>query len=157
MTASALPSSVLFLCDRNAIRSPMAAALLRSIHGASVWVRSAGVAKGEADPFAVAAMAEVDLDIAGHVPTMVGDLDESNFDLIVALSLDALLKAETMTRTTDCQVAFWEVEDPSRIEGSRDVRMDAYRSLRHALLGRILDRFPLDGAPHPPMETKIPS
>lgn len=132
----------------------MAAALLRSIHGASIWVRSAGVAKGEADPFAAAAMAEVDLDIAGHVPTLVEDLDESNFDLIVALSLDALLKAETITRTMDCQVAFWEVEDPSRIEGSREVRMDAYRSLRHALLGLILDRFPLGGASHPPLGAK---
>jgi protein-tyrosine-phosphatase len=48
---------VLFACDLNSVRSPMAASLLQRMFSRSLHVRSAGVEKGELDPFAVAVMA----------------------------------------------------------------------------------------------------
>ncbi|MGC1624181.1 MAG: low molecular weight phosphatase family protein, partial [Pseudolabrys sp.] len=46
------PHAVLFACGMNAVRSPMAAGLLREMFGTNVYVGSAGVQKGELDPFA---------------------------------------------------------------------------------------------------------
>ena len=65
---SDLPATVLFACTYNASRSPMAEALLRHFHGLSVTVRSVGVFKGDLDPFAVAAMDEIGIDITRHRP-----------------------------------------------------------------------------------------
>ena len=56
---------MLFACGQNAVRSPMAAALVRQMLGRRCDVASAGVRKGELDPFAVAAMEEIGIDIAG--------------------------------------------------------------------------------------------
>ncbi|HZD90463.1 MAG TPA: low molecular weight phosphatase family protein, partial [Pseudolabrys sp.] len=92
----ARPQAVLFACGLNAVRSPMAAALLQQMFGKSVYVGSAGVQKGEADPFAVAAMAELGIDISRHKPLTFEELEELeglNFDLIVTLSPRAHHKA----------------------------------------------------------------
>ena len=86
----------------NAVRSPMAAALFRELFGKSVYVGSAGVQSGELDPFAVAAMEEIGIDIARHKPITFEELDELeglNFDLIVTLSPPAHHKALELTRT----------------------------------------------------------
>jgi len=56
--------AVLFACGMNAVRSPMAAGLLRRMFGTSVYVGSAGVQKGELDPFAVVVMEEIGIDIS---------------------------------------------------------------------------------------------
>ena len=69
MAASERPSrphAVLFACGMNAVRSPIAAGLLRQMLGTTVYVGSAGVQKGELDPFAVAVMQEVGIDISRH-------------------------------------------------------------------------------------------
>ena len=63
--AGDLPQAVLFACGLNSVRSPMAAALFKHLFGRVTYVGSAGVRKGELDPFAVAAMEEMGLDIAG--------------------------------------------------------------------------------------------
>ncbi len=78
------PLAVLFACSRNAVRSPMAAALFGQIFGRAVYVVSAGVRKGEPDGFATAAMAEIGLDISRHKPITLEELEEwegLNFDL----------------------------------------------------------------------------
>ena len=69
---------------------------------ASTYVGSAGVRKGELDPFAVAAMEEIGLDIAKHRPMTfeeLEDLEGLNFDLIVTLAPEAHHKALDLTRT----------------------------------------------------------
>jgi protein-tyrosine-phosphatase len=143
----ALPGAVLFCCTQNAIRSPMAAAMLRQFHRQRVFVDSVGVRAGELDGFAVAAMDEIGLDIAKHKPRTFDDLEDSSFDLIISLSPEAQHKAVEMTRTMACEVEFWNTFDPSIVEGSREQRMDAYREVRDGLMRRIRERFPLIGAP----------
>ncbi len=51
-----------------------------------------------------------------------------------------------MTRVMACEVEFWHTLDPSIIEGSREVRLQAYRDVRDQLMSKIKERFPL-----PPM------
>ena len=138
------PRAVLFACGLNAVRSPMAAALLQQMFGRAIYVGSAGVQKGELDPFAVAAMEEIGIDIAGHKPVTFEELDELeglNFDLIVTLSPPAHHKALELTRTHSAQVEYWPTVDPTATEGNREQRLDAYRALRDQLLAQIRARF----------------
>jgi protein-tyrosine-phosphatase len=137
------PQAVLFACGLNAVRSPMAAALLKQI-GGSTYVGSAGVRKGELDPFAVAVMEEAGIDIAKHRPMTFDELEDwegLNFDLIVTLSPEAHHKAIELTRTIAADVEYWPTVDPTDAEGSREQRLEAYRAVRDQLRARIQARF----------------
>jgi protein-tyrosine-phosphatase len=138
-----LPEAVLFACTRNAIRSPMAEALLKHFHGARIYVQSVGVRPARIDPFAVAAMEEMGIDIARHRQRSFDDLEDDSFDLVISLSPEAQHRAVEMTRHMACEVEFWNTFDPSLVEGSREMRLDAYREVRDSLMRRILKRFPL--------------
>ena len=142
-----LPGAVLFCCTQNAIRSPMAEGMLKQLLGKKIYVDSVGVRAGELDPFAVAAMDEIGIDMAKHKPKTFDALEDSSFDLIISLSPEAQHKAVDMTRTMACDVEFWNTFDPSIVEGSREQRMDAYREVRDRLMDRIRERFPILGAP----------
>ncbi len=138
------PQAVLFACGLNAVRSPMAAGLLQQLFGKTVYVGSAGVQKGEPDPFAIAAMAEIGIDISRHKPVTFEELDELeglNFDLIVTLSPPAHHKALELTRTLAADVEYWPTHDPTAAEGNREQRLEAYREVRDQLMARIRERF----------------
>lgn len=138
------PRSVLFACGLNSLRSPMAAHLFGHLIGPSVPVRSAGVQTTDIDPFAVAAMAEIGLDMAEHRPVTFEELEDLqglDFDLIVTLSPKAHHKALELTHRLTAAVEYWPTADPSVIEGSREQRMQAYREVREQLSKRILERF----------------
>jgi protein-tyrosine-phosphatase len=103
---------------------------------------------GELDPFAVAAMAEVGIDISRHKPHTFEELDELeglNFDLIVTLSPQAHHRALELTRTSAATVEYWPTHDPTAIEGSREQRLGAYREVRDELMARIRERFGRSG------------
>jgi protein-tyrosine-phosphatase len=138
------PQAVLFACGLNSVRSPMAAALLKYFFGKTIYVGSAGVRKGELDAFAVAAMAEIGLDIAKHKPMTFEELEDwegLNFDLIVTLSPEAHHRALELTRTLAVEVEYWPIPDPTDISGNREQRLDAYRAVREQLMQRIKARF----------------
>jgi protein-tyrosine-phosphatase len=141
---AARPHAVLFACGLNSVRSPMAAALLKQMTGNSLYVGSAGVRKGELDPFAIAAMDEIGIDIKTHRPITIEELDDLeglNFDLIVTLSPEAHHRALELTRALALDVEYWPTADPTAVEGSREQRLDAYREIREQLLRRIRARF----------------
>jgi protein-tyrosine-phosphatase len=128
----------------NAVRSPMAVGLMQQLFGQAVTVASAGVQKGELDPFAVAAMAEIGIDIARHRPMTfeeLEDLDGLNFDLIVTLAPPAHHKAMALSGSNMARVEYWPTVDPTAIEGNREQRLDAYRQVRDDLMARIRERF----------------
>jgi len=144
MAAPSRPQAVLFACGLNSVRSPMAAGIFRELFGKTVYVGSAGVQRGELDPFAVAAMAELGIDISRHKPHTFEELDELeglNFDLIVTLSPRAHHKALELTRTIASEVEYWPTHDPTAAEGSREQRLVAYREVRDELMTRIRARF----------------
>jgi protein-tyrosine-phosphatase len=138
------PQAVLFACGLNSVRSPMAAYLFRYLIGPSVYVESAGVRKGELDPFAVAVMEEIGIDIGKHRPVTFEELEDwsgLNFDLIVTLAPQAHHKALELTRTLAAEVEYWPTPDPTAEEGSREQRLGAYRQVRDQLTDRIKRRF----------------
>ncbi len=141
-------TSVLFACTYNMIRSPMAAAMMRHFHGTRVYVDSVGVRDGdEVDPFAVAVMEEMGIDLSKHRCRSFEDLEDTNFDLIVSLSPEAQHRAIEMTRTMACDVEFWNTFDPTLVDGTRDAMLEAYRQVRDGLLVKLKQRFPLSRGP----------
>ena len=138
------PQAVLFSCGFNSVRSPMAESLLQQMFPHARYVKSAGVKKAELDPFAVAVMKEVGLDISNHKPWTVEDLEDwegLNFDLIVTLSPEAHHKALQLTTTSATEVEYWPTSDPVGVEGRRELQLDAYRNVRESLRQRIRERF----------------
>jgi protein-tyrosine-phosphatase len=122
----------------------MAAGLLQQMFGTNLYVGSAGVQKGELDPFAVAAMQEIGIDISRHKPITfeeLEDLEGLNFDLIITLSPPAHHKALELTYKVAADVEYWPTVDPTANGGSREQRLDAYREVRDQLMARIRERF----------------
>ena len=136
-----LPSAILFVCTQNAIRSPMAAALMHHAFGHRVYVASAGVKAGDPDPFVGIIMDEIGLDLTRHRPHSLDDLADNGFDLVVTLSPEAHRLASEMTKTMAISVEHWETEDPSVVTGSRSQILDAYRAVRDGLQKRVKERF----------------
>jgi protein-tyrosine-phosphatase len=144
MRPATQPLAVLFACGLNSVRSPMAAGLFSQMFGRAIYVGSAGVRKAELDPFAVAVMAEIGIDISRHKPITFEELDEwegLNFDLIITLAPEAHHRALELTRTSGVDVEYWPTADPTDVEGSREQRLDAYRAVRDQLLERLRQRF----------------
>ncbi len=145
----ARPKAVLFACQMNSVRSPMASALFAQMFGKSIRTGSAGVQEGELDPFAVVVMDEAGIDISRHKSKtfeQVEDLDGLDFDLIVTLSPGAHHRALELVRGTAAEVEYWPTPDPTPTEGNREQRLDAYRAVRDQLLARIRERFGGEGA-----------
>ena len=142
--AATQPLAILFACGLNSVRSPIAAGLFAQMFGRAIYVGSAGVRKGELDPFAVAVMAEIGVDISRHKPITLEELEELeglNFDLIVTLSPEAHHRALELNRTNAVDVEYWPTADPTDIEGSREQRLDAYRAVRDQLMDKLRERF----------------
>ena len=136
---------MLFACSMNAVRSPMAEAILKHLAGKRVYVDSAGVRPGELDPFAVAVMDEIGIDLKRHRPKTFADLNDSSFDVVVSLAPEAHHRALEMTRTMAIDAEYWPTLDPTATMGSREQILDAYRSVRDSLFARIKQRFPNPG------------
>lgn len=143
------PQAVLFACGQNSIRSVMAESLLAHMFPKAMYVKSAGVKKGELDPFVVAVMAELGQDVSKHKPITFEELDDwegLNFDLMITLSPEAHHKALELTRTNAADVEYWPTADPSGTEGNREQKLAAYREVMDGLLLRIRKRFSKGGA-----------
>ena len=142
-----VPGAVLFACTHNSVRSPMGEGLLKHLLGHKVYVDSVGVRPQEIDPFVVEVMEEIGINLSRHRSKGFDDLEDTFYDLIISLSPEAQHSAVELTRTMACDVEFWNTFDPTLVEGSREVRLDAYRQVRDFLKKRIEQRFTLDLKP----------
>ncbi|MBF9037293.1 MAG: low molecular weight phosphatase family protein [Paracoccaceae bacterium] len=141
------PSSVLFCCDHNATRSPMAEGLMKKYYGHRAYVQSAGVHHElEIDGFAVSVSAEIGVALERHRVRSFDEMAEwgddlSGFDLIVALSPASQRRALDLTRHAHLDVEYWPIIDPTGLGETREAKLDAYRQARDQINKRILDRF----------------
>jgi protein-tyrosine-phosphatase len=143
------PSSVLFACSQNAVRSPMAEALAKRLYGHAVFIDSVGVRADEVDTFAACVLDEVGIDVHRHHAKTFDDVDASSFDLIVTLSPEAHHRALEFTRGTAADVEYWAIPDATAVEGSREARLAAYRQVRDLILARLKARFGTPSGPTP--------
>ena len=138
-----LPDAVLFACNMNAVRSPMAEAITRHLFPKKIYVDSVGVRAGELDPFAVSVMAEIGIDLKAHKSKNFEQLEDTLFDLIVSLTPEAHHNALELTRTMAVDAEYWPTQDPTIATGSREQRLEAYRQVRDDLIAKIRERFGL--------------
>jgi protein-tyrosine-phosphatase len=142
MGEGARPKAVLFACNLNRVRSPMAEALLKRRFGAGLVVESCGLRPpDEIDPFVVAVMDEIGLDLAGRRPQGFEAVADTDFDLVVSLTPEAQHRAVELTRHRAVGIEYWPVADPTLAEGSREQRLEAYRAVRDDLDRRLEARF----------------
>jgi len=148
-----LPGAVLFACNFNQVRSPMAEGLLKLLVGTSVFVDSCGLKRAppvdeddedgpaRADPFVQAVMAELGFDLSSHRTKTFGELDDHSFDLVISLTPEAQHRSVELARGRAADIEYWPTQDPTLTEGSREARLTAYREVRDALARRIAERF----------------
>jgi len=141
------PQSVLFCCDHNAVRSPMAEGLMKKFYGHRAYVQSAGV-KGdmEIDGFAIAVCQEIGVELSRHRSRSFDEMqqwgdDLSSFDLIVALSPAAQRMALEFTRYHYLEVVYWPILDPTGLGEGREDKLASYRQSRDQIRQRMIDRF----------------
>lgn len=138
------PSSILFLCGQNAIRSPMAETIARARLPKDIYIRSAGVRAGERDPFVDAVLAERELSLGDREPTLLDSLEDDYFDLIITLAPEAHHAALELTRSMAVEVEYWPTADPTGATGTREQILSAYRDVRDRLDRRIAERFGME-------------
>lgn len=136
-----LPGAILFVCGRNAVRSPMAEVIARRLLPASVYIASAGVAQGERDGFVDAVLEEIGLSLGRREPQTLDDLEDDFFDLIITLAPEAHHAALELTRASSVDVVYWPTPDPTAETERREQRLEAYRSVRERLTYMIEQRF----------------
>ena len=136
-----MPGAVLFVCGMNAIRSPMAEVLARSVMPAGTYLASAGVRAGERDPFVDVVLAEIGLSLGPRLPQTLEELADSYFDLVVTLAPEAHHAALELTRSAAVEVDYWPMPDPTVATGTREQILDAYREMRERLKRLIGERL----------------
>lgn len=135
------PGAILFMCGMNAIRSPMAEAIARSLLPRGTYIASAGVRDGERDPFVDVVLEEVGLSLGKKIPQTLEDLEDDYFDLIVTLAPEAHHAALELTRSNAIDVIYWPTPDPSVATGTREQILNAYREVRDHLTLLIKKRL----------------
>jgi protein-tyrosine-phosphatase len=130
---------VLFVCNLNSVRSPMAAAILANEPGAGVVVDSAGVYEGGADPFVASVLDEIGVSLGDYEPKALSDIDASRFDIVIALTPEAAAEARRLVPAN--RIEFWPIDNPSDERGGDDALFGAYRAVRDELAARIRARF----------------
>ncbi|PCI83969.1 MAG: low molecular weight phosphatase family protein [Hyphomicrobiales bacterium] len=136
-----LPSSILFLCSQNAVRSPMAAGIMKQLYGSKIAIDSAGIEAKDIDGYAVSVMNEVNVDISQHVSVAIEANYMASFDLVICFSKAARAYAEDICRSVATEFEFWPVYDPVNQAESRSDQLVHYRKLRDELQDLLKNHF----------------
>jgi protein-tyrosine-phosphatase len=144
-----LPGAVLFSCNLNRVRSAMAEGLMKLHFGDAVYVDSCGLHTGTRrdalpagpDPFAVAVMDELGVDLSRHRPKNFDDLEDASFDVVISLTPEAHHRAGELARRRAIELEYWPTLDPTLVTGQREHMLAAYRDVRDALEKRLRARF----------------
>ena len=135
-----LPQSVLFCCDHNAVRSPMAEGLMKKFYGTETYVQSAGVKSDlDIDGFAIAVCQEMQVELSQHRSRTFDEMEDwgddlGSFDLVVALSPASQRRALELTREHALDVVYWQIMDPTGLGETRDAKLESYRQTRDQII-----------------------
>ena len=144
---SSLPQSILFCCDHNAVRSPMAEGIMKKLYGTGTYVQSVGVINDlEIDGFSIAVCDEIGVELSRHRSRSFDEMerwgdDLSSFDLIVALSPASQRRALELTRLFHLTVEYWPILDPTGIGETREMKLVSYRQTRDQILKKLREKW----------------
>ena len=142
-----LPQSILFCCDHNAVRSPMAEGIMKKLYGTDTYVQSVGVINDlEIDGFSIAVCEEIGVELSRHRSRSFDEMerwgdDLSSFDLIVALSPASQRRALELTRLFHLTVEYWPILDPTGIGETREMKLVSYRQTRDQIESKLREKW----------------
>ena len=147
MTKKLSPSSVLFCCDNNSIRSPIAEGLMKKQFGTAIYAQSVGIeSELEIDGFAIAVCKEINVELGRHQVRSFDDMEKLgehmiSFDLIIALSKASYNKVSQIVSGESIRVIYWPITDPVFSSERREEKLNVYRLIRDQLQSLIVDAF----------------
>ena len=136
-----LPSSVLFACTMNSVRSVMAEGIMKKLCGEKIYIDSVGKQAGDKNGYMIQVMAEIGIDLSNHRSKTFISLDDTSFDMIISLSPEAQHAAVELTRWMSCELIYWPTFDPDAIRGRRETRLEGFRKIRDDLIDKIETKF----------------
>jgi arsenate reductase len=119
---------VLILCTGNSARSQMAEGLLRALGGGMLDVESAGTKPSSVRPEAIAAMAELGIDLSGHRSKSADEFANQPFDLVLTVCDNARETCPVYPGAK--RLIHHSFEDPAHISGTEEERVAAFRRVR---------------------------
>ena len=147
MMSNSLPQSILFCCDHNAVRSPMAEGIMKKLYGTDTYVQSVGVINDlEIDGFSIAVCDEIGVELSRHRSRSFDEMerwgdDLSSFDLIVALSPASQRRALELTRLFHLTVEYWPILDPTGIGETLEMKLVSYRQTRDQIKSKLREKW----------------
>ena len=136
---------ILFVCSYNAIRSPMAAAMLNHLAQGALEADSAGLFTEGGHPMTHEVMAEVspaaDAALAHHQPKSWQSIEPAAIELVIVLSTEANRYAGALAERFGCPVEYWPTTDPTQTEGNHEQRLMAFRMVREEITTKLKNRF----------------
>ena len=142
-----LPQSILFCCDHNAVRSPLAEGIMKQFYGTGTYVQSAGVKNDmEIDGFSIAVCQEIGVELSRHRSRSFDEMEKwgddlSSFDLVVALSPASQRRALELTRFFHLDVEYWPIMDPTGLGETREAKLVSYRQSRDQIIQRLTEHW----------------
>ena len=139
--------SVLFCCDYNSIRSPMAEGIFKKLIGRNIFVQSAGIFSSlEIDGFTVRVCEEIDVKLNQHRVRSLREMEKNggfvgSFDLIIPLTQKSLREVELFSKYCSIEIESWTIEEPEKNEGNLSFTLSSYRKVRNTICEKITTRF----------------
>lgn len=139
--------SVLFCCDYNSIRSPMAEGIFKKLIGNKIFVQSAGVFDSlEVDGFTVRVCNEIDVKLNQHRVRSLAEAESQGgfvggFDLIIPMTKLSLREVEKFSKYYSVEIENWKIEEP--IKNDQDITriIESYRETRDLIYKKIRTSF----------------
>jgi arsenate reductase len=126
---------VLFLCTGNSARSQMAEGLLRAMGGDRYEVFSAGTRPSTVRPEAIAALAELGIDISSHRSKSVDEVLNRDIDLVITVCDNA--RESCPVFPARAARLHWPFEDPASVVGTEAERLAAFRKVRDQIQAKL--------------------
>ena len=132
--------SVLFICELNVIRSPIAEYYLKSLNiNSEILIESCGFKTSNKDYFTTEIMSEIGIDINTHNPRNISQVDLDSYDFIISFSTQIYDYLIHILKNKSTKVYYLDIEIPSLIEKSRDQKLFLYRKIRDDIIREIKD------------------
>lgn len=126
---------LLVLCTANSARSQMGEGLFRHELGQRFQVESAGAKPSFVRPEAIAAMAEIGIDISGQRSKSTDEFLGQEFEYVVTVCDNAGRNCPVFPGRANR--IHWSLDDPAAVQGGEAERLAEFRRIRDDLHARI--------------------
>ncbi len=139
--------SVLFCCNFNSVRSPMAEGIFKKLIDRKIFVQSAGIFDTlEIDGFTVKVCDEIDVKLSSHRVRSLAEMEKrggftGSFDLVIALTKESSVEVKKYSAYSSVKIEHWIVDEPQKNENDINQTLSSYRRTRDTIFNKINKRF----------------